>query len=102
MGAYACIGNIVPLVPPVTLVPHKLKIDRPKIKTQNQKSNIIKIQNQKSKHKNQTKSKTKVPKLVSNLPIFERFCHPIFEHISTKKVAEAAVFIFEVSFYLLS
>lgn len=29
---------------------------------------------------------------VSNLPIFEHFCHPIFDHRSIKKAAEAAVF----------
>ena len=54
VGAYARIGNIVPLVPlvsPVTLVPHKLKIDRPKFK--------IQIENQKNKIQNQTKSKIK-------------------------------------------
>ena len=48
VGAYARIGNIVPLV---TLVPHKLKIDRPKFK--------IQIENQKNKIQNQTKSKIK-------------------------------------------
>ena len=30
--------------------------------------------------------------IVSNLPIFEHFCHPIFDHRSIKKAAEAAVF----------
>ena len=29
---------------------------------------------------------------VSNLSIFEHFCHPIFAHNSIKKAAEAAVF----------
>lgn len=31
-------------------------------------------------------------KSVSNLSIFEHFCHPIFDHRSIKKAAEAAVF----------
>ena len=30
--------------------------------------------------------------IVSNLPIFGHFCHPIFAHKSIKKAAEAAVF----------
>ena len=30
---------------------------------------------------------------VSNLPIFERFCHPIFAHKSTKKAAEASSWV---------
>ena len=29
--------------------------------------------------------------IVSNLPIFGHFCHPIFAHKNTKKAAEAAV-----------
>ena len=28
--------------------------------------------------------------VVSNLPIFGHFCHPIFAHKSTKKAAEAS------------
>ena len=32
------------------------------------------------------------PSTVSNLSIFEHFCHPIFDHRSIKKAAEAAVF----------
>ena len=43
VGAYARIGNIVPLV---TLVPHKLKIESPKIKIQNQNQKTKLKQNQ--------------------------------------------------------
>ena len=32
---------------------------------------------------------------VTNLPIFEHLCHPIFEHISTKKAAEVAILDFQ-------
>ena len=51
VGAYARIGNIVPLV---TLVTHKLKIDRLKsrIQIQNQKTKLKIEQNQNIKIKN--------------------------------------------------
>ena len=61
VGAYARIGNIVPLVPlvsPVTLVPHKLKIDRPKFK--------IQIENQKKQNTKSNKSKNQNIKIKQN------------------------------------